>query len=461
MLHTSGTTSRPKLVPLTHANLCSSARNVARTLELSPRDRCLNLMPLFHIHGFVAALLASLAAGGSVACCPGYRDGCFLPWLDELQPSWYTAAPTLHQAILDELARRPAGTAARRLRFARSSSAPLPAPVLHALESALQAPVVEAYGMTEAAHQIASNPLPPAERRAKSVGLAAGPSVAIMDEEHRLLAPGASGEIVIRGDNVTAGYVDLAEANAEAFVSGWFRTGDLGFIDPAGYLHLTGRLKEIINRGGEKVSPAEVDEALLEHAAVRAAATFGVHHPTLGQDVAAAVVLNDGAKATADDIRAFLFGRLAEFRIPSRLVVVDTIPVSATGKVRRAGLAERLAGQLRPVHVVPRDAMELDVASMFREVLGATAVGALDNFFALGGDSLRGFQLLTRIRTRMHVDVSILDLFKEPTVARLAAVIARNRQEAERVDLERILGEVESLSEEEAGRLARGDAIDS
>jgi aryl carrier-like protein len=282
-----------------------------------------------------------------------------------------------------------------------------------------------------------------------------------MDEEHRLLPPGASGEIVIHGDNVTAGYVDLPEADSDAFLSGWFRTGDLGFIDPAGYLYLTGRLKEIINRGGEKVSPAEVDEALLEHAAVRAAATFGVHHPTLGQDVAAAVVLKDGAKATADEIRASLFGRLAEFRIPSRLVVVDAIPVSATGKIRRAGLAERLARQLQPSHVAPRDATELDVASMFREILGVTPVGALDNFFALGGDSLRGFQLLTRIRTRMHVDVSILDLFKEPTVARLAAVIGRNRQEAERATLERIISEVESISEQEAGRLARGDAIDS
>ena len=183
LLHTSGTTSRPKLVPLSHANLCSSARNIARTLELSPRDRCLNMMPLFHIHGFVAALLASLASGGSVVCTPGYRDGRFLPWLNAWQPTWYSAAPTVHQAILAELARHPAGAAADRLRFARSSSAPLPPAVLRALESALHAPVIEAYGMTEAAHQIASNPLPPGERRVKSVGFAAGRSVAIMDED--------------------------------------------------------------------------------------------------------------------------------------------------------------------------------------------------------------------------------------------------------------------------------------
>jgi acyl-CoA synthetase (AMP-forming)/AMP-acid ligase II/aryl carrier-like protein len=457
VLHTSGTTSRPKLVLLSHGNLCSSAGNIVRTLELSPRDRCLNLMPLFHIHGFVAALLASLAAGGSVACCPGYRDGRFLPWLHALQPSWYTAAPAVHQAILAELARHPAGAAAKRLRFARSSSAPLPPGVLRALESALQAPVIEAYGMTEAAHQIASNPLPPGERRAKSVGLAAGPSVAIMDDEQHLLPAGATGEIVIRGDSVTVGYATPPEANAEAFAAGWFRTGDQGFIDTAGYIHITGRLKEIINRGGEKVSPFEVDEALLEHAAVRVAVTFGVHHATLGEDVAAAVVLKDGATATADEIRAFLFGRLAEFKIPSRLVIVDAIPTGATGKVQRIGLEAKLAGQLQPAFVAPRDAVEVRVAVLFSEVLGVEAVGAFDNFFALGGDSLRGFQVLTRIRAQWNVDVSILDLFKEPTVAQLAAAIARVRKDTKRAALERILGEVELISDEEARRLVHGD----
>jgi oxalate---CoA ligase len=255
--------------------------------------------------------------------------------------------------------------------------------------------------------------------------------------------------------------VSPSDANAGAFVSGWFRTGDLGFIDTAGYLHLTGRLKEIINRGGEKVSPFEVDQALLEHGAVRLAATFGVRHATLGEDVAAAVVLRDGATATAEEIRAFLFGRLADFKIPSRLVVVDAIPVGATGKIQRIGLADRLAGQLQPTHVAPRDAMELEVASMFGEVLGVTAVGALDNFFALGGDSLRGFQLLTRIRERRHVDVSILDLFREPTVAQLAALVARARQAAERIELERFIGEVESVSDEEAGRLVRRNKGDT
>ncbi len=460
LLHTSGTTSRPKLVPLTHRNLCRSAACIVRTLELTPRDRSLNMMPLFHIHGFVASLLASLAAGGSVACCPGYRDGQFVAWLDAFEPTWYTAAPAVHQAVLAELARQPEGVAANRLRFARSASAPLPPAVLRTLESALRAPVIEAYGMTEAAHQIASNPMPPGERRPQSVGRPAGPSVAIMDPSQRMLAPGETGEIVIRGDTVTAGYASPREANADAFADGWFRTGDLGYVDEAGYLHLTGRLKEVINRAGEKVSPAEIDAALLEHADVRLAVAFGVAHPTMGEDIAAAVVLKDGATASAADLRAFLFGRLAEFKIPSQVVVADTIPVGVTGKIVRASLEAHLASLLRPAFVAPRDAAEREVAVLFRDVLGVAEIGAFDNFFALGGDSLRGFQLLSRIRNQWHVDVPILELFKEPTVARLAATTTRMRLNTQRADLERIVDEVERTPDAAAARALKRDPHD-
>jgi len=452
VLHTSGTTSRPKIVPLSHANLCSSALNVARVLQLSKEDRCLGIMPLFHIHGIVAALLASLAAGSSVACTSGYEDGQFLPWLDELHPTWITAVPSMYQAILAELARYPDGAAATRLRFARSSSAPLPPAVMQELEGALQAPVIEAYGMTEAAHQIASNPLPPGRRKPKSVGIAAGPDVAVMDDAAHLMPPGTTGEIVIRGNNVTRGYDDNPEANAKAFAAGWLRTGDQGSIDSDGYVFLTGRLKEIINRGGEKVSPHEVDEALLEHPAVGQAVAFGVRHETLGEDVAAAVVLKPGASATEDQIRAFLFGRLAEFKIPSRLVIVDAIPKGATGKIQRFGLEAKLAERMRPTLVAPRDAVEVQVAGIFAEVLGAGDVGAFDNFFALGGDSLRGMQALARVRDRLRADLSILDLFKAPTVAQLAAQVDRVRKAAASAAVERVLADVERMSEDEAGR---------
>jgi len=315
--------------------------------------------------------------------------------------------------------------------------------------------VVEAYGMTEAAHQMTSNPLPPRERRPGSVGVAAGPEVAVMDDEGRVLPAGTTGEIVIRGANVTRGYLDNPQANVTAFTDGWFRTGDQGLIDTDGYVYLTGRLKEIINRGGEKVSPREVDEALLEHAAVRQAVAFGVRHQSLGEDVAAAVVLKEGVTATEDEIRAFLFGRLAEHKIPSRIVVVDDIPKGATGKIQRIGLEAKLAGQLKPAFVPPRDVIEAQVAEVFSEVLGIDNVGAFDNFFALGGDSIRGFQTLTRLRTRLQAELPIFELFRGPTVAQVAQGIAAVRQAAENAALERILSEVELLSDEEAGRRLR------
>jgi acyl carrier protein len=324
------------------------------------------------------------------------------------------------------------------------------------LEAALQAPVIEAYGMTEAAHQMASNPLPPGIRKPKSVGVAAGPEVAIMDDDGRLLSGGTTGEIVIRGNNVTPGYDHNPEANAKAFTAGWFRTGDQGHIDADGYLFLTGRLKEIINRGGEKVSPREVDEALLEHPAVGQAVAFAVPHGTLGEDVAAAVVLKAGAQATEAEIRGFLFGRLAEFKIPSQLVIVTAIPKGATGKIQRIGLEIKLADRLKPAFVAPRDAIESQVAAIFAEVLGAAEVGAVDNFFALGGDSLRGFQVLTRLRERLELDLSILDLFKAPTVSLLARRIEQARQQAGSAALERILAEVELISDDEARRRLHG-----
>ena len=456
LLATSGTTARPKRVPLTHSNLCASATNIAGSLKLTPDDRCLNILPLFHIHGLIGALLASFAAGSSIACTSGLAGGSFFEWLDELHPTWYTAVPTMHQAIVDGAHEHRAVIQRNPLRFIRSSSAALPVPLETALERCFGAPVIQAYGMTEAAHQIASNPLPPGLRKPKSVGLAAGPEVTVMDDAGRLLATGATGEIVIRGDNVTLGYADDPDANARAFTAGWFRTGDQGFVDAEGYVHLTGRLKEMINRGGEKVSPHEVDEVLMDHAAVRQAVTFRVAHATLGEDVAAAVVLKVGAVATAEEIRASLFGSLAEFKIPSQVVIVEKIPTGATGKIERVRLATQLAESLKPSFVAPRNDTEAAVATIFSEVLGIDDVGVEDNFFAHGGDSLRGFQVLARIRAKLRADLSILDLFKGPTAAHVAREVARAHAAGEAQALQQILDEVEGLSDDEASRRLRG-----
>jgi acyl-CoA synthetase (AMP-forming)/AMP-acid ligase II len=342
VLHTSGTTARPKIVPLTHRNLAASAGHVRETLGLDRADRCLNVMPLFHIHGLVACLLAPLSAGGSVCCSAGFNALRFITDLDQSEATWYSAVPTMHQAILARAAKNRAGGRPNRLRFIRSSSAALPPRVLAELESVFGTPVVEAYGMTEAAHQMASNPLPPGVRKPGTVGLAAGPAVAIMGGRGGLLPAGNAGEIVVRGPNVFGGYEHRPEANAEGFADGWFRTGDAGVIDEQGYITITSRLKEIINRGGEKISPREVDEALLEHEAVREAVAFPIPHPTLGEEIAAAVVLRDGAAATDRDILRFVAGRLAPYKIPAVLRILDELPRGATGKVRRLDMARQL-----------------------------------------------------------------------------------------------------------------------
>jgi acyl-CoA synthetase (AMP-forming)/AMP-acid ligase II len=342
VLHTSGTTSRPKIVPLSQRNLCASAEHIRDTLQFTAADRGLNIMPLFHIHGLIAGVLAPLAAGSQVFCTPGFNALKFFAWMDEAAPTWYTAVPTMHQAIVSRADKNHAVIQRHPLRFLRSSSSSMPPQVIRELEAAFNAPLIEAYGMTEATHQMASNPLPPAVRKPGTVGRAAGPEVAIMGDDGTLLAANATGEIVIRGPNVTAGYESNPAANAEAFVQSWFRTGDQGVMDDEGYLSITGRLKEIINRGGEKVSPREVDELLMDHPAVAQVVCFGMPHAKLGEEVAAVVVLREGQAVSERDLQAFVAQRAADFKVPKKILFMDEIPKGATGKLQRIGLAQKL-----------------------------------------------------------------------------------------------------------------------
>ncbi len=342
VLHTSGTTARPKIVPLAQRNICASAGNIRRTLRLTETDRCMNVMPLFHIHGLMAATMAPLSAGASVFCTPGFNALKFFGWLDEARPTYYTAVPTMHQAILARSRGNREVLDRVSLRFVRSSSSSLPPQVMAELEDVFEAPVVEAYAMTEASHQMTCNPLPPALRKAGTVGVAAGPYVSIMDATGALQAPGVVGEVVIKGSNVMDGYENNAEANAAAFADGWFRTGDQGVMDAEGYLTITGRLKEIINRGGEKISPREVDDVIMDHAAVRQVVTFAVPHAKLGEEVAAAVVLREGMEATVQEIRDFAATRLADFKCPRKVIILDEIPLGPTGKLQRIGMAQKL-----------------------------------------------------------------------------------------------------------------------
>ena len=342
VLHTSGTTARPKIVPLSQRNLAISSGNIRNSLALTASDRCLNVMPLFHIHGLMAALLASLSAGASVVTSPGFDAFRFFAWIDEMHPTWYTAVPTMHQLVLSRAGRQKDVIERNQLRFVRSSSASLPPTVMADLETTFGCPVIEAYGMTEASHQMATNPFPPKARKPGSVGMGAGVEVGIMDDEGTLLDATRIGEVVIKGGNVTLGYENNPTANESAFTNGWFRTGDQGYLDEEGYLFLTGRIKEIINRGGEKVSPREVDEVLLQHPAVAQAVAFAVPHDRLGEEVAAAVVLNEGATADERELKDHASKHLADFKMPKTIVILQDIPKGATGKIQRIGLAEKL-----------------------------------------------------------------------------------------------------------------------
>lgn len=444
VLHTSGTTSRPKIVPLTQANLCASAAHIAVALRLSKHDRGLNVMPLFHIHGLIAATLAPLSVGGSIVCTTGFSAAHFFTHLQDFHPTWFTAVPTMHQSILAQAATTGAAQCPT-LRLIRSSSAALPPTLMLELERVFGVPVIEAYGMTEAAHQMASNPLPPRIRKPGSVGIASGPEIAIMDEAGHHLSTGEIGEIVIRGANVTPGYENNSSANQTAFTHGWFRTGDQGRLDDEGYLFITGRLKEIINRGGEKISPREIDEVLLDHPSVAQAVTFAMPHATMGEDVYAAVVLRAGATNQEQDLRGFALSRLAPAKVPSRILLVPEIPKGPTGKLQRIGLHEKLSSLLSAEFTSPRSLLEELLASIWMEVLKIDRVGIDDNFFQMGGDSLMATQTVARIRDRIYVELSVSSLFRDPTIASLSKFLENNHP-----DLVSLLDELGDLSEEEA-----------
>ena len=434
ILTTSGTTSRPKVVPLTHANLAASAHNIATWLTLGPQDRCLNVMPLFHVHGLVAAVLATLVSGGEVVCTPGFDATQFLPWLASHQPTWFTAVPTMHQAIAERARQLPHEVAPTRLRFVRSASAALPPSVAQDIEERFRAPMIEAYGMTEGAHQIASNPLPPRLRRPGTVGLAAGPEIAVMDPAGHPVAADVIGEIVMRGPNVVRGYAD-SSANTEAFFGDWLRTGDQGVLSVDGYLTITGRLKEIINRGGEKISPREIDELLLSHPAVQQAVTFAVPDRRLGEQVAAAVVLREDATERA--LREFAAQHLSAFKVPRRILVLDALPKGPTGKLQRIGLAAQLglrdlddddrdeATHVGHVHTEPHTPAQQFLADLWADVLKLSRVGIYDRFLDVGGDSLAAVRLLARIHEALDVEVSMIDFFDRPTVSAQADLIER------------------------------------
>lgn len=433
ILHTSGTTSRPKMVPLTQKNLCTSADNIRNTLRLVPTDRCLNIMPLFHIHGLMAAVMASITAGASIACMPGLYATKFFQWMDTFHPTWYTAVPTLHQAIIKRAVANMDIVKQSKIRFIRSSSSSLLPSMMAEMEKIFGVPVIEAYGMTEASHQMACNPLPPGKRKPGSVGQPAGPEIAIMEEnQSEIQSKKMLGEVVIRGDNVTLGYMNNPEANAKSFTNGWFRTGDQGYLDEDGYLFLTDRLKEIINRGGEKISPREVDEVLLEHPGVIQALTFSVPDERLGEDIAAVVVL-DNSGVSENELKLHAASKLALHKVPGRILIRDEIPKGPTGKLQRIGLAEKLllGDELTPKlkeksqYTPPSTDTEKKICAIWEKILDLPKVGIHNRFLDIGGDSMLATLIHVEIEEVFGMEVPLVEVFGATTVSEQARIVKR------------------------------------
>ncbi|OCK81811.1 acetyl-CoA synthetase-like protein [Lepidopterella palustris CBS 459.81] len=342
VLHTSGTTGRPKAVPLTHRNLTRTMKNIQVTYKLTSEDRTLLVMPLFHVHGLLAGFLAPLASGGSVIVPLKFSASEFWSNFIEHKANWYTAVPTIHQILL----RNPPPNPKPNIRFIRSCSSPLSPKTFHELEKAFNAPVLEAYAMTEAAHQMTSNPLPPGKRMPGSVGIGQGVEIKILDQEGNEVPQGSEAEICIRGENVTKGYLNNPEANKSSFTKGgFFRTGDQGKKDKDDYVIITGRIKELINKGGEKISPIELDNVIAQMPQVSEAVSFALADEMYGQDVGVAVVLKDGQRLSADELKKWMADRVAKFKLPKKVFFTDVMPKTATGKVQRRLVAEAMLKQ--------------------------------------------------------------------------------------------------------------------
>lgn len=433
LMSTSGSTSRPKLAPLTHRNVLSGSANNASHLGLTAEDRCLCVTPMFFTQGILVSVFSSLLKGGSVVCTPGYDPSYFFDWLDEFHPTWYAAPTAVQHSILSRAALHAGAVERSRLRVIRCSSAHAGSDLITRLEQLFRAPVLDSYGLTETSSTIVGEPLPPARRKPGSVGIPVGCEIAIAGEDGRLLGTDEIGEVIVRGPAVIRGYEAAEPVNRDSFFKDWLRTGDLGRIDAEGYVFLTGRIKELINRGGEKISPVEIDGILCAHPAVAEAITFAMPHPRLGEEIAAAVVLRGGfaeAPQLETELQEFVSARLTDRRTPRRIVFVPEIPRTATGKTIRVGLAERLGlpdkrdATAPRVENVPSGITEMLLMQIWEEILGRAGIGLHDDFFDAGGDSLLAARLMVRIEKTFRAKLPVTCLFQAPTVAKLALLVA-------------------------------------
>lgn len=421
VLMTSGSTGRPKLVPLTHMNVCKSASDVCQSLNLGTADRCLSMWEQYHVGGLVDLLLAPLFSGGCIISTSGFNARSFFELLRDKKPTWFQAVPTTLNELLNQASRNAFPSRPNTLRFVRSVAAALPPRQMRDVEELLGVPVIQTFGMTEAGPLIASTALPPAIRKPGSVGRSCGTEIRIV-ETAASERPG-HGEVAVRGTNVFRGYENDDAANRSAFRDGWFLTGDVGYIDADGDLFLTGRIKQMINRGGEKVNPQEVDDVLLSHPAVAEAASFAVKHKTLGEDIGAAVVLKQAV--TTEELRNYLSTELSAFKVPSQIVLLERLPRNPVGKVDRLALARTIEQSRAEVgHVAPRNELEDFIADLWSKELSADFVGVHDDFSALGGDSLSSVRIWMALEASLDGTIPEEVLATSSTVAGLAKALA-------------------------------------
>lgn len=397
VLLTSGSTGRPKRAPLSHQNVCTSARDVARSLKLGPDDRCLSMWELFHVGGLVDLLLAPLHSGGSVIATPGFDSQRFFDLLPVARPTWFQGVPTTLGDILRQQSRNGANLLGTHLKLVRSVAAPLSPNQMTALETAFGVPVLQTFGMTEAGPLISSTGLKAETRVSGSVGRSCGCDIRVVSPDGRDAPPGAEGELMVRGPNIFGGYEDDRDANAAAFYGGWFTTGDIGRFDALGNLFLTGRTKDLVNRGGEKVNLCEVDDALAANTWISEAASFSVPHPTLGEDIAAAVVLKPGVVWNASEITTSLQASLAQFKIPASFFIVDALPRNAVGKLDRKVLAQQSKHETDPGTLSTASNLEGQIAEIWAKELGLAQVSVEVSFSAMGGDSLAALRVLLEL----------------------------------------------------------------
>ncbi len=432
ILLTSGSTSKPKIVPITYKNINASTNNLVKSLKLTSQDICLNMMPMFHVGALIDLLIAPLSVGGSVICTSSISSDIFFNSLNKFSPSWYQGVPTMIRNIIDCISDNPSKIDNHSLRFIRSVSSPLDQQLKQRCEQYFNIPVIEIYGMTETTGLITSNPLPPAIRKAESVGTSVGTDVLIIDEAGNPANPGYKGEILVRGKNVTNGYEGLPDNKHSYFIDDWFRTGDQGYLDEEGYLYITGRIKEIINRGGEKISPKEIDDVILTHPKVHEAACFSISHHSLGEDIAIAIVINKDQKLNQKELIDYLKPRLAEFKIPRKIYFIDALPKGTTGKTLRKSLSEKYSDNNRdkinrlanPVN----SPMITRLIKLWENILKVSPIQIDDNFFDLGGDSLKAATFISEFEKQSGLHIEISALLEAQTIYEFSNYLENKRQ---------------------------------